>query len=818
MIFVRIVGVFLSVISFFTQYTDLYSQSEVHDHDLIGCRMVKSKIAGIRWSPAELAYAKAIKERSDTFDILHYKIDLEVYNFSQRRIDGSCDVTFVHLLDSTDYINLDLEGLQVSNVFLGEDTLLYLHEGSLLTCFLPRKYQKSDTLTVTVFYGGTPITSPSGFGGFYFENGYAYNLGIGITDQPHNFGRAWYPCFDNFVERSTYEYVITHQPNHQAHCVGTFMGTEDLPSGYKKTRYIMSQEIPTYLSSIAVSDYIFEDKLHEGIYGEVPIRLIARPQDMNDMRASFVNLGLAIDAFEHWFGPHVWERVGYVLTTRGAMEHPTNVAYPQFTVVGGNRNERLMAHELAHMWWGNITTLSTSQDMWIKEGNAEYGAHLFTEYAYGYDEFITQVKDNALRVLRTAHVDDGEFLALSPMPADKTYSVQTYNKGAMMIHNLRGYLGDIKFSEGMTALLNNNEYSAINAMQFRDQLSQFADYDLTDYFEDWIFRPGYPTFEVDSFLYTVDGTHYRTTLHIEQKLRAREKYFTNIPLEISIYDRDLNRFNLDTLFSGQYTTLEVDVPIEPWLVLINESDNLNLGFQSNQRSISTTGNYQFPHALMTLSVSSLPNEGWLHIEHHWTAPDGFKSEQPNARLSQNRHWKVFGSLPEGTGHFAVITYNGIQAMDDDLVSMTEDSLILVWRPDASGEWIEHPNYRKFMLFPNDGNGTIRIFDLFPGEYALANGSLNVVSSVRSELVRDLHIFPNPVSDRVIIQIPETTGTSILSLSDLQGRILHQQKFNSPPLVGEFNWDLPKTKPGHYIVSFEDQQRKIIYSGMIQKIN
>ena len=79
-------------------------------------------------------------------------------------------------------------------------------------------------MEVTVFYQGTPTVDPSGFGGLDFNGNYAYNLGIGLSSNPYNFGRSWFPCFDNFVERSTYNFNVLSHAGRRGYCVGTFMG------------------------------------------------------------------------------------------------------------------------------------------------------------------------------------------------------------------------------------------------------------------------------------------------------------------------------------------------------------------------------------------------------------------------------------------------------------------------------------------------------------------------------------------------------------------------------------------------------------------
>ena len=148
--------------------------------------------------------------------------------------------------------------------------------------------------------------------------------------------------------------------------------------------------------------------VHSGAFGNISVKLTAKPANLNTMVARFASIGEAIDACEYWYGPYPYSHVGYVHTTDGAMEIATNVAYPEFM-----NNESLMenrglfAHELAHHWWGNKVTPRTHNDMWLKEGPAEYSGHLLEEWAFGDEAFVDVVKDNHLDVLTNAHLDDG---------------------------------------------------------------------------------------------------------------------------------------------------------------------------------------------------------------------------------------------------------------------------------------------------------------------------------------------------------------------------------------------------------------------------
>jgi aminopeptidase N len=346
--------------------------------------------------------------RSDTFDILSYIIHIDVTDYTNSYIKAGTTISIVPKMEDQISVRLDLMSLQVDSVKQEEDHLNFQYDASILTVFFQNTPSLTDTVSFTVYYQGTPQRDPE-WGGFYFENQYIYNLGIGLSSIPPNFGKVWYPCFDSFVERATYEYHVKSAGTYRAHCQGEFLGEVQLGGDTVIRSFAMNQAIPTHLSAIAVANYQNIDYIHVGAFGDVPVRLTGKQAQINSMSNALQNVGAAIDACEHWYGPHAWERVGYVLTTDGALEIPTNIAYPQYMVTQSVAvNNGLLSHELGHHWWGDVVTPYNHNDMWLKEGPAEYSSHLLEEWLYGDGAFVDMVKTNHLDVLRNAHIDELE--------------------------------------------------------------------------------------------------------------------------------------------------------------------------------------------------------------------------------------------------------------------------------------------------------------------------------------------------------------------------------------------------------------------------
>ncbi len=815
----NLVKLVLSILTFLCLQVFATAQPNLHH----GCRHAHNHV---KLQPLTLDQIQQMGNddaRSDTIDILHYTINLEVLDVNISYINGNCEVYFAAKMDNVNSITLDLQNLTVDSVLINGNQVVYTYDNLKLKIDLP-VMNIGDEQTVVVYYNGSPDVDPTAFGGLSFSNGYAYNLGIGLSSNPPNFGRSWHPCFDSFVERSTFKYNITTRGNNRAFCVGTYIGQETVQGDTIVRTYQMDQQIPTYLSSIAVSNYVTQNSTHPGLNGDLPVQLIARPNDIADMAESFIDLGKAIDALEYWYGPYQWERVGYVATPVGAMEHPTNIAYPTSIAFAGNSfaHRRLMAHELAHCWFGNVATVGSPADMWFKEGNAEYGAHLMTEFAFGYDQFIDQVKDNHLiDVLRNAHVNDEGFHPLSGIPFEWTYGVTTYNKGASMIHNLRGYLGDSLFRIGQQAVLSNFEYASVDGDEYRDALTAATGYDCEPFFDAWIFQSGFSAFELNGISSSQNGGNYEVEIELEQKLRGAQNLHELVPIEITLTDANYNKhIERVTITADPTATVNFTSPVQPAHVTINENNQLNMAHMSHQKTIDAiTGSVNMPYVDMDLNVQEIVDPTWIHIDHYWVGADPILNNPDNAQISQTHYWRVLGEFPDGFHTKGVFEYNDL--LDAELVNGNEEDLILLYRAANGYDWQEYDNYSHIPIIPTDGTGFMRIDSLIPGEYALGKGSLPIFTS-NKEITKsegNIKIYPNPTSDIITLELETNDIIDRLNINiiDATGKSILNKNISVATSFNQHNINLSEFPEGIYWAILKDKNGVLLGAESIEKI-
>ncbi len=739
--------------------------------------------------------------RSDTFNILHYDIAIDVTDYTGQQLKAATTVTYTPLMAGQDFIRFELMGLEVDSVTSPQGPLAFAHDGQTLRVDFAAPPAMGDTGALTVHYHGHPERDPE-WGGFYFESGYIYNLGIGLSSIPPNFGKVWYPCFDSFVERATYTYHVKSAGTFRAHCQGDFLGETALGGDTVVRTFTMDQDIPTHLSAIAVADYRDSNLVHTGAYGDIPVRLTAKPSKLNAMVDKFADIGGAIDALEFWYGPYGWQRVGYVLTTDGALEIPTNIAYPDFmTSQGLFENRGLFSHELGHHWWGDMVTPLTQQDMWLKEGPAEYSGHLVEEWLFGEEVFQNVVRDNHYYVLRQAHVQDGGFQPLSPMPDPYIYGLTTYYKGASVMHNLRGYLGDTLFRQGMQDVQVQHAYGNLDAAGFRDALEASTGYDLDPFFDGQVFAPGFSVFVVQSLAAQPSGGSWAVDLVVKQKLRGTDVFHEAVPLDITLVGADGQRQEYREPVGGEYTALALNCAFEPVSAILNGHGKLNQARTDIERTllpgVALSGSQ--PRVDFRLTVEELADTATVRIEHIWAAPEADMLGAGVSEISGTHYWIVDGLWPAGTLLSGRVSYAAqpTYSLDHDMLGTDESGVMLLYRANALQPWEVYAHQTVNANILTNGTGYIDIDTLLQGQYAFGKGVFTGIAAM-SSLPTGLQVQPVPAKDRLSVHgLAGVAGPVRLAVFDARGAQVLERSL-VPAVDGRAELDVSALVPGAYV--------------------
>ena len=747
-------------------------------------------------------------------DILHQVIALDLT--MPNTISGHCTITAVPRANGTTNFPLDLLTLTVDSVTHANGNLTFTRTGELLDIDLNGSFNTSDTLELTVHYQGSPTTDASGFGGFYMGT-IMYNLGVAFTSIPHSYGRAWFPCVDNFTERSSYEFMIKTRGANRSWCNGLLVSETPLGGDTLLRHWSIEETMPSYLASVAASNYVSaQDEFISTTGASIPVELVARSQDTTAMKNSFLHLSDAFSLYEEWFGPYRWDRVGYVLTPQGAMEHATSIHYPSSIADGTLQYENIMAHELAHHWFGNLVTCDRAEEMYINEGFAEYLSYLFLEDVYGRQRYMTTVKRNHRTMVHRAHILDEDWLTLSDIPQQWTYGEHVYNKGADVIHALRGYLGDTLFIQGLTSFLETYAFQPVNTTMLRDHLTQETGTDMTDFFNDWIDQPGWAAFEVDSFSVdqVISGV-WPTTVFVEQKQRGPSSPYNNVPITVTCYDANGAGWNSpQQLFGGTQSSATVFPPFEPIAVVLNADELISLAITLDSDTMEGPGILNSMNSDLRVTVVSMPTPTPIVVQEYWVAADPLVDEAFEYVVSPDRYWRVTTQLPAGAELTARINYDGRDILSGALdiglmndfggVAFTEDSLVVLYRPSAQVPWTLHPDQTLNTIgSATNKMGRIEINDLQAGEYTLAwRKSAVGVSEIFHEA--SWSIFPNPATNRVLVRTDMDSTNGTVELIDQKGALVRQLPMTENVLV----FPLEGIRAGTYMLRFTSQRSSI----------
>jgi len=752
---------------------------------------------------------------SDSINVLHYDIRLNITDFTNKRISGYTELTILSRINNLNNISLDLLTMQIDSIIINDNKVIsYNYNDTLLKLPAPQSISINDTLIVRIYYAGKPQQDPgiNGWGGFKWSGNTAYNLGVGFEANPHNFGRCWYPCIDDFVDRAKYDLHITVDANlnHTAVCGGTLMSVTENGDGTRTFHWRINQDIPTYLNSVAVGEYICIADTFNSLLGSLPVHIYAFVEDSHKVWGSFPKLEDIFHIFEDKFGPYRWDRIGYVAVNfnSGAMEHAMNTAYPKMCFNNTNNYESLYAHELFHSWFGNLITCRTALDMWINEGWASYSESVYREDLYGIDVAKQYRRVYHTKNLRYNHIEDGDYYSIYGIPHEMTYSNTVYKKGADVVHSLRAHMGDSLFFNTVKKLLDDYQYKDIDSQEMCDYLSTQSGMNLQGFFNSWVFTPGFPHFSVDSFLTTSNGYNYDVRIWLREKLKGRNTYSENVRFEISFMNNNRDIHTEMVNFSGPLYDTVFTVPFNPNFIIVDIDEKTADATTDMYLNINTTGNFDFPQTHFAGVVQEISDSAFVRVEHNWVAPDSLKTPIKGLFLSPNRYWKIDGVFPSDFVMQGKFNYNRSTStitgwLDQELITNVVDSLVLLYRPNTKTDWIILNTSR----IGNSGIGNLFADSIKQGEYCLGIWDWSLYTSLNNKATGNNHfkIFPNPTNNSITIELNDEQN-GLLHIFNSIGQVVAIKKIDAPVSVLEL--DVSAFPEGNYLIVLNNDFNKI----------
>lgn len=569
-----------------------FSQSGISEFD----RMVEaemksaSSFQNLRVNPNTLNY-----------DVTHHDLRFTINpDTTTPFISGVVSTTFRALSNMTT-VTFDMAtALAVSSVSMNGMGLTFTQSNYELNINLPTTLSTGTTATVIITYAGSPPQAEAAF----TRSTHAGTPVIYTLSEPFG-ARDWWPCKQDLNDKiDSFDIYIT--------CPSAYIGVSNgllqssTTSGGNTTRhYRHNYPIPAYLISLNVTNYVTYN-IQAGL-GTVqnpffPINNYLYPEGNTTTVQTAINQTVPVmNVFEEKFGfyPYRNEQYGHVqFSWGGGMEHTTMSSM-------GGWSRSLIAHELAHQWFGDKITCGTWRDIWLNEGFAEYLAGLVVESLDGPASFISW-KTTKINNITTAsngalYLTEAEALNVSRIFSSRI----TYNKGSMVVHMLRWKMGDANFYQAVRNYLNDSNLAFGYAItsDLKSHLEAVHGASLSEFFNDWVYMQGYPT-------YTITAQNWgagQAKITVSQTQSDPSVTYFEMPLEIRLsgaggatQDVIVNHTANGQQFIVSVPFVVTGVTFDPNKHIISKNNIVTLGTESFEWSA-------------TVSVYPNPTNDVLHV-------------------------------------------------------------------------------------------------------------------------------------------------------------------------------------------------------------
>jgi aminopeptidase N len=451
-----------------------------------------NEIATMEMKSAHKTMSVTINQNTLNYDVTYHKLEFTV-NPEVYFITGKVTTTYT-ALDNINSVIFDLANdLVVSSVKQNNQNLSFLQNGNNeLVITLPSTQNLGSSATVEIIYNGVPPSG--GFGSFAVTT---HNNDPVLWTLSEPFGaRDWWPCKQDLNDKiNSIDVFITAPSQYVAVSNGVEPEAPVTNGTNKTTHFHHGYPIPAYLICMAVTNYTVYTQSAGTIPNTYPIVNYVYPENFDaTVQTQLDQTPLILNLYSNLFElyPFKNEKYGHAqFGWGGGMEH-TTVSFMN------NFERSLIAHEMGHQWFGDKITCGTWKDIWLNEGFATYLATLTIENFDGNAAFIDD-KTNMIDYITSqpggaVYLTDNETTNVGRIFSPRL----TYNKGAMVLNMLRLKLGDTNFFQGMRAYLadTNLAYKYALTTDFKGHMETAFGDDLTEFFNDWIYNQGYPTYTI----------------------------------------------------------------------------------------------------------------------------------------------------------------------------------------------------------------------------------------------------------------------------------------------------------------------------------
>ena len=426
-------------------------------------------------------------------DVVHYEFDINV-NDTTDNIVGSSAITlkFNGLVRS---FNLDLKnvnsagrGMTIKSVTYSGGNIKWYHNNDKVTITLESPAGAGSTGELFITYSGIPAD-----GLIISKNKFGYRTFF--ADNWPDRARNYLPCVDDPADKATVDFIITSPGHYEVVASGYLVEESDLPGGIKLTHWKEDVPLPTKVMTFGIASFAVQ--LAGNVNG-IPVWTWVFPENRKE---GFYDYSFALKPLAFYsklIGPYSYEKLANVQskTIFGGLENAGCIFYSENSVTGQGKAESLMAHEIAHQWFGNSVTEAEWHHIWLSEGFATYLTSVYLEMTYGREKLNESMKSAREIVLRSFERTPGPVIDTTITDLMRLLSANSYQKGAWVLHMLRQEIGEETFWKGMRLFYERFRNKNALTGDFEKVMEEVSGKNLERFFHQWLYVPGQPDLKI----------------------------------------------------------------------------------------------------------------------------------------------------------------------------------------------------------------------------------------------------------------------------------------------------------------------------------
>ena len=554
-----------------------------------------------------------VNPNTQNYDVTYHKLEIAV-NPSVYSLSAKVTTTFKALSDMST-VTFDFSKITntsdpnyanrilVSSVKQNGADLIFSHtDSNELVINLSSTLTTGNQTSVEITYAGAPANS--GFGSFVQTQHNNANI-IWTLSEP--FGAMdWWPCKQDLNDKIESTDVYIKAPSQFTSVSNGIEPDPPVTTGLFKTfHFHHGYPIPAYLVCFAVTNYSIVNQIGGTAPNTYPIKNYIYPEDLPFVQGQLAQTPLILNLFENLFEVYPFhnEKYGHAqFGWGGGMEHTT----VSFMV---NFDRQLIAHEMAHQWFGDKITCGTWKDIWLNEGFATYVAALVIENFDGQDAFTAE-KSSMIDYITQSPTGAVYLTETEATNVNRIFSSRlSYDKGAMVLNMLRFKLGDVLFFQGIKNYLAdpNLAYNYAITTNLQTHLEAVYGSSLQEFFNDWVYKQGYPSYAITA--QNVAAGQVKFTINQTQSNSSVS--FFEMPLPVRVFGANNQQLDLvlNNTFNGEI--ILQNVPFVVTSLTFDPNKNIiskNNAVVLNVKNIELETLKLFPNPSSNTLKLSLPNE------------------------------------------------------------------------------------------------------------------------------------------------------------------------------------------------------------------